>query len=617
MAELQMPPIYLLATHIEPDVIPQLESQIPTLTFDIQEAEIILGKISKKERAMFELRKRGIISTEVVANATRSSSPPAKRRKVSSPVPPTQKHDDSGSTASENEDDAGPEKPNVQPPGRPSTSCVASKNAIKVVHLSWFTDSVSKRQVLPLQDYIIYQGQRKTSETTTSSSRPVIQNPEEIVSRAKEDGNSTPRLSSSARSGFVGSSSTVSKALLAPKRPALLHETTSEHEYEHDLPPIPDYLNTIYSCQRPTPFNPPNEAFIDQLKKVRTIRALTGDKVGVRAYSSSIASLAAYPYVLRGAHEVSRLPGCGPKIAVLFREWNDSGRVEEVDKAARDHYLGTLSLFYEIWGVAETTAREFYNKGWRDLDDIVEFGWDSLSRVQQIGVKYYDEFLSKIPRAEVEAIANTILERANSRREGFQMVIVGGYRRGKEASGDVDVVLSHPDSEATHYFVEELVMSLEKDNFITHTLTLSTKNSERGQAPLAWKGGDRKAGSGFDTLDKALVVWQDPHWDKEKFARNPNPHRRVDIIISPWKTVGCAVIGWSGGTTFQRDLRRYCKTVKGLKFDSSGIRSRADGHWLDLESHEGRPAPDLLAAEKRVFAGLDLEWRPPTQRCTG
>lgn len=276
-----------------------------------------------------------------------------------------------------------------------------------------------------------------------------------------------------------------------------------------------------------------------------------------------------------------------------------------------------MGLFYEIWGVGETTAREFYNKGWRELDDVVEFGWDSLSRVQQIGVKYYDEFLLGIPRQEVETIGERIVTRANSRYKGFQMVIVGGYRRGKERSGDVDVVLSHPDQNVTHNFVEELVLSLEKDKIITHTLILSTRNSERGQTPVAWKGEDRKSGSGFDTLDKALVVWQDPEWDKTKFTKNPNPHRRVDIIISPWKTAGCAVIGWSGGTTFQRDLRRYCKAVKSLKFDSSGIRSRTDGQWVDLESIDGQPAPDLLTAEKRVFQGLGLEWRLPNQRCTG
>jgi DNA polymerase IV len=316
--------------------------------------------------------------------------------------------------------------------------------------------------------------------------------------------------------------------------------------------------------------------------------------------------------------EVSRLPGCGPKIAVLFQEWSQTGQIEENERATKDPQLIVLRLFYEIWGVGETTAREFYNKGWRDLDDIVEFGWNSLSRVQQIGVKYYDEFNSKIPRAEVERIGNTILLQANKMHKGYQMVIVGGYRRGKQESGDVDVILSHPNLNATYQFIEKLIMSLEQDKFVTHTLTLSTKNSERGQAPLAWKGEGRSAGSGFDTLDKALVVWQDPSRNTSTTTgKSPSPHRRVDIIISPWKTAGCAIIGWSGGTTFQRDLRRYCKAEKRLKFDSSGIRSRVDGHWVDLESAGGVPAPDLLTAEKRVFEGLSLEWRPPTQRCTG
>lgn len=279
-----------------------------------------------------------------------------------------------------------------------------------------------------------------------------------------------------------------------------------------------------------------------------------------------------------------------------------------------------LKLFYDIWGVAETTARDFYNRGWRDLDDIVEYGWETLTRVQQIGVKYYDEFKVRIPRAEVEGIASIILDHANRVREGFEMVIVGGYRRGKAASGDVDVILSHRDESATQNLVGRLVVLLERAGYITHTLSLSTANSERGQVPVAWKGDDRKdkAGVGFDTLDKALVVWQDPHRKTGDTAQDLNPHRRVDIIISPWKTAGCAVLGWTSGTTFQRDLRRYCKREKMLKFDSSGIRSRRDGSWVDFESGpDGSPAPDMSTAERRVFAGLGLEWRPPEERCTG
>jgi DNA polymerase/3'-5' exonuclease PolX len=270
-------------------------------------------------------------------------------------------------------------------------------------------------------------------------------------------------------------------------------------------------------------------------------------------------------------------------------------------------------------------ARDFYfKKGWRDLDDIVEYGWDGLSRVQQIGVKYYDEFLDKIPRDEVEMIGQVILDAANRVAEGCQMVIVGGHRRGKKESGDVDVVVSNPDEEKTLYLITGIVAELEKEGWITHTLLLSTANSERNQTPVSYKGENGPHGTGFDTLDKALVVWQDPRWEGKEDAlaenpkaKNPNVHRRVDIIISSWKTVGCAVAGWTSGTTFQRDLRRYAKAALNLKFDSSGIRSRDDGAWVDFEDGGKGKAPDMLTAEKRVFEGLKLEWREPWERCTG
>ena len=183
--------------------------------------------------------------------------------------------------------------------------------------------------------------------------------------------------------------------------------------------------------------------------------------------------------------EVGRLPGCGNKIAMLFQEFKETGQIKEAKEDESDPKLAVLKLFYEIWGAGGTTAREFYNKGWRDLDDVVEYGWESLSRVQQVGVKYYDELQLKIPRAEVEDISNTILKHANQIRKGFQIVIVGGYRRGKLESGDVDVVLSHPDEAATRNFVESIVVSLEQSKHITHTLILSTKNSERGQLPVS------------------------------------------------------------------------------------------------------------------------------------
>lgn len=144
--------------------------------------------------------------------------------------------------------------------------------------------------------------------------------------------------------------------------------------------------------------------------------------------------------------------------------------------------MSVIRTFYNIWGVSAITAEDFYNRGWRDLDDVVEFGWDDsrLSRSQQIGVKYYDEFLQKIPRAEVETIANTVLEHANKLCKGYQMTIVGGYRRGKAMSGDVDLVLSHPDETATYKFVSTLTSDLIDANFISTSHPTQAKTQDGG-----------------------------------------------------------------------------------------------------------------------------------------
>ncbi|KAK4127897.1 Nucleotidyltransferase [Parathielavia appendiculata] len=604
---LSFPIIFLLATNLNSKELQDLEEQIPTLTYDINEAEIVLGKVFRKERALFELRKHRLI-TEEVEPSEASTSASHGRKRVKLDTPALGSSDLDSDTASDGE---------IQ---RRLIGSAPVSPTVKVVKLPWFTESVKAGEVLPMDDYLVYEG-HKVPKTPVKSAQPLpAEIAAQVMKRAAADAGALSRGSPRATSSQGRRGETYTSH---PVRPALLRQTTSEHEIDTQLPPIPDYLHTTYSCQRPTPVHPPNEAFIKELTKIKTARTLVGDHIGVRAYSSAIATIAAYPYSIQTAQEVARLPGCGNKIALLFQEFKDTGQIREAREDESDPKLAVLMLFYNIWGVGETTARDFYNRGWRDLDDIVEYGWDTLNRVQQIGVKYYDEFQLKISRAEVESISATILAHANAIHPGFEMVIVGGYRRGKLESGDVDVVLSHRDEAATQDFVGRIVINLERAGYITHTLSLTTANSERGQVPVSWKGDDKnkKAGAGFDTLDKALVVWQDPVWDKNEEGeprRNSNPHRRVDIIISPWKTAGCAVLGWTSGTTFQRDLRRYCKKERSLKFDSSGIRSRTDGSWVDFESGpDGSPAPDMLTAERRVFAGLGLVYRPPEERCTG
>lgn len=278
---LDFPIIYLLPNRLGAEELHELEDQIPTLTYDVNEAEVLLGKVSHKQRALFELRHLKL-PTEEVPTPDASLSPRVKRRNVSGS---TQRPPDSDSgTASDNASDH-------DVAGRAAEAGGDSDKTIKVVNLSWFTDSLKNGVVQPFTDYLLYEGRRV--HATPLKTPPSAASSAGILSRARADTGDTqtsPLAKYGKRSsGRYGGS---------VKPPALIKQTTSEDGADFRLPPIPDYLRTPFSCQRPTPASGPNEAFIDQLKKIRRIRTLTGDKIGIRAYSSSIATLAAYPYAL-------------------------------------------------------------------------------------------------------------------------------------------------------------------------------------------------------------------------------------------------------------------------------------------------------------------------------
>ncbi|GAB1218418.1 hypothetical protein ATERTT37_007672 [Aspergillus terreus] len=559
-------------------------------------AQLILGKIAHKKRAALELRSRGLWTEEIPLQGA-TSEPPSKRRRIHGEIQARIEEVDL-STETEGEEDGVRSKHDSRRHLKKPQSAVGLPDAadtISVAKLEWFTQCLSSNALLPIDSYIVYQA-RKTARPPPP---PSVSASSDILQRAKQDA-AARRADSSAPSSSQR------------PPPKLYRQTTSENDEAAPLPPAPAWVtnHVVYACQRSAPLHPPNEGFIEQLQAIRQIRELTLDEVGVRAYSTSIAAIAAYPYEFRRPSEVLTLPGCDAKIAHLLAEYQASEtRTLAAAKAlTTDPELRVLHEFSQIWGVGPKTAREFYYaRGWRDLDDIVEHGWAGLSRVQQIGVKYYDEFRRGIPRGEVEAIARVVHRHANAVRpeaaydgRGVECILVGGYRRGKEISGDVDLILTHRDEAVTRNLVVDVVGSLEAEGWVTHTLALNLTTSARDQQPLPFRG-ESTGAHHFDSLDKALVVWQDPRFDdpqveegkgkgkaEEEAARrkrNPNPHRRVDIIISPWRTVGCAVLGWSGDTTFERDLRRYAKKMHGWKFDSSGVRERTTGgRVVDLES---------------------------------
>lgn len=302
----ELPRIFLLPTHLQEDERLKLEAKIPTLTHDSQEAAVILGKISRPERALFELR-RLRLATEPVAYeeaAAEAGQNSNRERDDDTQELPSKRPRLSGSKALEPRNEASGDVTSDDVLRQP-------RDVVLVLKLAWLLDSLEQDAALPVDDYLLYRGRKLPSQPkkdTTPKTSPSRQRMKghshaasrasSVLARAAED---QQRISTSPHSPRTARRRTDSPSTPSGRKraepPTLYRETTSEHDAP--LPPIPDFLHTTYSCERPSLVNPPNAAFIKELKAVRTLRLLQGDQVGVRAYSTSIASLAAYPFLIK------------------------------------------------------------------------------------------------------------------------------------------------------------------------------------------------------------------------------------------------------------------------------------------------------------------------------
>lgn len=189
-------------------------------------------------------------------------------------------------------------------------------------------------------------------------------------------------------------------------------------------------------------------------------------------------------------------------------------------------------------------------------------------------------------------------------------------------SGDVDMVISHLDSKMTEPgFTGMLVERLEILGWVTHTLYLG-KGGGFGSQRLNKDGtkvrGERIGHGLDDGLEKAMVVWQEQEIFPDDYVegdKNHNPHRRVDIILAPAIAAGTTVLGWTGATTFERDMRRYVEHTKSWKFDSGGVWDRITGRRLDIGAW--KEGETLAECEKRTIEDMGMEFFPPELRNTG
>lgn len=254
-----------------------------------------------------------------------------------------------------------------------------------------------------------------------------------------------------------------------------------------------------------------------------------------------------------------------------------TGKLSEVNEAdISGKHLEYVEELMKIFGIGRVKAYELYtNYGIKSIDDLkkaVKRGIVDLPENITKGIKYVDKIKTKIPRDEMDQIYSLLIRAGIELDSDMDVRVCGSYRREKETSGDIDVIVSHPsiitkkEAESSN-LMSKFVKLLEKKRFIIDSFTSD------------------------DVPTKYMGVC--------KLTKN-NLLRRIDIRFIPQESYYTAVLYFTGSGEFNRRMRGVALSM---------------GYTLNeyrLLNDKGKPMK--VDSEEDVFDYLNMEYMPPKDR---
>ncbi|WCJ21710.1 DNA polymerase lambda [Euphorbia peplus] len=317
-------------------------------------------------------------------------------------------------------------------------------------------------------------------------------------------------------------------------------------------------------------------------KLINIYRALGDDRRSF-SYYKAIPVIEKVPFKIESAEQVKDLPGIGKSLQDHIQEIVTTGKLSKLEHFDADEKVRTISLFGEVWGIGPATALKLYEKGHRTLDDLQRE--ESLTQSQKLGLKYFDDIKTRIPRDEVQEMEQLLQRAGEELLPGVVIICGGSYRRGKSSCGDMDMVITHPDGKSHKGFLSRYVKRLKDMKFLREDLVFSV-HSEQG------------TDSGVDTYF-GLCTYP-----------GRELRRRIDFKVYPRDIHAFGLIAWTGNDVLNRRLRLLAES-KGFRLDDTGLfpATRASG---------GKRASASVSlkfdTEKEVFDFLGFPWLEPQQR---
>ncbi|KAL0797621.1 hypothetical protein Bca101_052795 [Brassica carinata] len=455
----------------------------------------------------------------------------------------------------------------------------------RLLRYQWLEDSLTSGEKANEDLYLLKLEEPKKSLPATSGSEDQPSTPK----RARDSPDSSDTVSLETQKNTQGSPTSCSVP------------STSASPTEEGISEI----HTTSPQSEPTSvYKPPdlNRNITEIFGKLINIYRALGDDRRSFSYYKAIPVIEKFPTKIESVDQLKHLPGIGKSLTdhvseemysktaytyplmLVIQEIVTTGKLSKLEHFETDEKVRTISLFGEVWGIGPATALKLYEKGHRTLEDLKNE--DSLTHAQKLGLKYFDDIRTRIPRQEVQEMEQLLQRVGEEVLPGVDIVCGGSYRRGKATCGDLDIVITHPDGQSHKGFLTKFVKRLKEINFLREDLIFST-HSEEG------------TGSGVDTYF-GLCTYP-----------GQELRRRIDLKVYPRDIHAFGLIAWTGNDVLNRRLRLLAES-KGYRLDDTGLFPATHS---SSGNRGGKASASMkLSTEKQVFDFLGFPWLEPHER---
>ncbi len=310
------------------------------------------------------------------------------------------------------------------------------------------------------------------------------------------------------------------------------------------------------------------QLILDALETMRKGDVARGEKFSAIAYAKAIKGIKELGKPITSVEDVAGIAGIGKKITAKIDEILKTGKLAAAERTKQEINLDIYDTLLKVHGIGPVKARELVNKhSIKSIAELREKQEELLNEVQKMGLKYYEDILERIPRAEM--IEHNDLLQAHLPKKGHG-VVVGSFRREAETSGDIDMLLAFPPDVSgakQKKRFEEFVQTLKTEGYIKDILAQGTKKC---MAVVALPG--KKA-------------------------------RRLDLLLTPHDEYAYSILYFTGSDKFNVAFRKHALT-KGYTLNE---------HTMKPLKEETAHAPPM-STEEDIFQFLGLQFVEPKNR---